>query len=381
MNPSRICNARLGDLVERVATWNPVRHGAGQQINYIDLSSIDNETKSVTSDQWISADSAPSRARQLVKGGDVLVSTVRPNLNGVAHLDSGHGGATASTGFCVLRVKIEKLSSEYLFHWVRNPLFVDDMVRKATGASYPAVSDRIIFDSDIPLPPLAKQRQIAAILDQVDNLRRKRQLSIKSLDKLSRAIFLDMFSHSDKNSPKALGDLIKVRSGEPLIAANQNGGPYPVYGGNGINGWHDKSIVPTDTIIIGRVGVYCGAVHVTDRKAWVTDNALIVELKCGELLTPYLAASLTFANLNQYAGQSAQPLVSGSRIYPVKILVPSICQQKIFGNRTAQIGKLRSLFSDHLAKIEALFTSLQHRAFQGDLTAQGAALPDLELVG
>ena len=133
---------QIGDVVSDVITWNPVRDGHNQLIRYIDLSSIDQNTKVIHPNEPIVAREAPSRARQLVQVGDILVSTVRPNLNGVATVDEGLDGATASTGFCVLRPNKRELDEAYLFHWVKTPEFVSDMVRKSTGASYPAVSDR-----------------------------------------------------------------------------------------------------------------------------------------------------------------------------------------------------------------------------------------------
>jgi type I restriction enzyme S subunit len=171
----------LGSLVSPIKTWNPIREAPETTINYIDLSSIDNRLKRITSSQQIAAIEAPSRARQLVQADDILVSTVRPNLNGVARVPDTLDGATASTGYCVLRANPAKLSSDYLFHWVRYSGFVSDMVRKATGASYPAISDRIIQESGIPLPTLHEQRRVAAILDQADQVRQVRQkdLAIK----------------------------------------------------------------------------------------------------------------------------------------------------------------------------------------------------------
>ncbi|MBS0533262.1 MAG: restriction endonuclease subunit S, partial [Proteobacteria bacterium] len=161
---------------------------------------------------------APSRARQLVKCGDVLVSTVRPNLNGVAPVTAEYDGVTASTGFCVLRPKATKLASNYLMHWVCSPQFVDSMVKQATGASYPAVSDRIVKGSLIPLPPLDEQRRIAAILDKADALRLKRMRAIELVDTFTQSIFFELFGHtSDEVSrwgkPTALADLADIGSG------------------------------------------------------------------------------------------------------------------------------------------------------------------------
>jgi type I restriction enzyme S subunit len=160
--------------------------------------------------------------------------------------------------------------------------------------------------------------------------------------------------------------LIKVSSGSGLIAADQKGGEYPVYGGNGVNGWHDDFTVPAGTIVIGRVGVYCGAVHVTDRSAWVTDNALVVSLK-RPVNPTYLAVALKIADLNQYAGRSAQPLVSGSRIYPIEILDPPIDKQNSY---EAKIRQFEAVSADYAAAKSAqncLFSALQHRAFRGEL--------------
>lgn len=183
----------IGELTTNVNTWNPARHPE-EEFRYIDLSAVDQSTKSIGNASLIRGQDAPSRARQLVAAGDILVSTVRPNLNGVAAVTEEYNGATVSTGFCVLRPDPKRLFSCYLFHWVRSPQFVELMVREATGASYPAVSDRIVKNSMIPLPSIPAQQRIAAILDKADALRRKRRRAIELLDSLSQSMFLEMFS-------------------------------------------------------------------------------------------------------------------------------------------------------------------------------------------
>lgn len=157
---------RIGDVTEPVLSWNPLR-SAQNAFCYIELSAVDQQEKRITAASMVDPQNAPSRARQLVKTGDVLVSTVRPNLNAVAIVDAVYDGATASTGFCVLRAIGGKLDASYLFHWVRTPQFVNEMVRLATGASYPAVSDRIVRASLMPLPSLSDQRRRAATLEKV----------------------------------------------------------------------------------------------------------------------------------------------------------------------------------------------------------------------
>ena len=84
--------------------------------SYIDIAAIDRLERTISNPQVVNAADAPSRARQLIKAGDILVSTVRPNLNTVAEVGSDFDGAIASTGFCVLRVKADQLHGGYLFH-------------------------------------------------------------------------------------------------------------------------------------------------------------------------------------------------------------------------------------------------------------------------
>ena len=161
--------SRISNLILPVSKKNPSVFPANV-FTYVDINSVDVSQKRITDPKIIPCSSAPSRARQLLQSEDILVSTVRPNLNCVAHVPRELDGAIASTGFCVLRPDNQSLNSRYLYHWVQTRAFIGDMISKATGASYPAVSDSIIHASEIPLPPLEEQRRIAAILDKADAL-------------------------------------------------------------------------------------------------------------------------------------------------------------------------------------------------------------------
>ncbi|MHA3892191.1 restriction endonuclease subunit S [Acinetobacter sp. GXMZU3951] len=193
---------KIKDCVEKVSNWNPITEAPDQVIDYVDLSAVDKDSKAVSDVIRVEGKSAPSRARQLVKADDILVSTVRPNLNGVAKIDSSLNGATASTGFTVLRARRTVLDPNYLFHWVKTSQFINDMVSKATGQSYPAVSDKTVLNSEIPLHPLEEQRRIASILDKADEIRQKRQQAIAKLDELLQATFIDMFGDPVSNPKK-----------------------------------------------------------------------------------------------------------------------------------------------------------------------------------
>lgn len=223
---------------------------------------------------------------------------------------------------------------------------------------------------EIPLPPLEEQKRIAGILDQAAEICRLRTRAIDKLGTLGQAIFHEMFGSVVSNpygfKRVLLGDLIKVSSGQGLTAKDMISGNFPVYGGNGINGYHNEGPVGANRIVIGRVGVYCGAVHVTRQPCWVTDNALLVR-QLQPCNVTYLAEALRVADLNQYAGRAAQPLISGSRIYPVEILLPPEDQQERFEEALQAISRQQYTAERASSKIGNLFASLQHRAFRGEL--------------
>lgn len=172
-----ITRVPLSNLMSPVETWSSARE-TRSSIQYIDIGSVDREKKEISSVAWISPQEAPSRAKYKVCAGDILVSTVRPGLNAVAVVPTAMSGAIASSGFAVLRVDETKAVGSFVFHWVRTRAFVDDMVRQATGASYPAVSNAVVGASKIPLLPVQEQWRIASILDKADAIRRKRQEAI-----------------------------------------------------------------------------------------------------------------------------------------------------------------------------------------------------------
>lgn len=150
----------IAEVTEQVQNCSPQNKFASE-FTYVDIGAVDNVSKEIINPQLLNKDDAPSRARQLIERDDVLVSTVRPNLNAVAKVDGEYLNAVASTGFCVLRSNQEFVLPEYIFATVKSKKFVNEMVRLATGASYPAVSDKIISQYQIPLPPIAMQRAFA----------------------------------------------------------------------------------------------------------------------------------------------------------------------------------------------------------------------------
>lgn len=137
--------------------------------------------------------------------------------------------------------------------------------------------------------------------------------------------------NNDANGYKTtqLSDIISLKSGFFLPKDKQNGTLYDVYGGNGITGTHNEYCFSGKRVVIGRVGEYCGNIHLVDGNYWVTDNALIVDQKSDNITWEYLAIALKLLNLNQYKNISAQPVISQKKILVLSIPLPSIDIQNV----------------------------------------------------
>jgi len=132
---------------------------------YVDIASVDREKKLISSPQELLGKDAPSRARKLIRKGDVLVSMTRPNLNAVAIVPEELAGHIASTGFDVLRAA--EIDPRWVFYTVRSTRFIERMGELVQGALYPAIRGKDIRSYDIPLAPLPEQKRIADKLDSV----------------------------------------------------------------------------------------------------------------------------------------------------------------------------------------------------------------------
>jgi type I restriction enzyme S subunit len=138
--------------------------------SYIDVSAIDNDRGVVAGPVLTEAADAPSRARKLVQPGTVIYSTVRPYLLNIAVIDKVFDPEPiASTAFAIVH-PLGGISSQYIFWFLRSPVFITYVESKMLGVAYPAINDSQFFSGLFPLPPLKEQKRIVAKVDQLMNL-------------------------------------------------------------------------------------------------------------------------------------------------------------------------------------------------------------------
>lgn len=172
--------------------------GGSDEILYIDISSIDNSVQEVNSITSFTMSNAPSRAQQKVEYGDIIVSTVRPNLKNVAFIKQHDSNLVVSSGFCVLRTT-DDIERNYLFRYITSDIFTQHLMKLTTGANYPAVRDLDVRDSTIPLPPKSTQIEIVSELDKINELIRLKKEQLKDFDNLAQSLFYEMFGDPVEN--------------------------------------------------------------------------------------------------------------------------------------------------------------------------------------
>ena len=162
--------ATLSDVADINPESTPQNWPTDQAIRYIDIASV-SWTGGIDSTLVASTSfgEAPSRARRIVREGDVLVSTVRPNLRAFAQVPADFDGEVASTGFAVVRVKEGRAAEGFAWALISSDRFVNDIVSKTTGSNYPAVRAEDVKGYKFTLPPVAVQERIVEVMSTVDD--------------------------------------------------------------------------------------------------------------------------------------------------------------------------------------------------------------------
>lgn len=369
---------KIGDVCDRTSNINWQEY---QEINfkYIDLTAVSRETLRITNSVLINSTNAPSRARKILNTNDVIFATTRPTLKRIAKINKQFNNQICSTGYVVLRSNRNEIEPEFIFYYLQTEIFMKRMESIQRGTSYPAVTDKDVKETDIPKPKtIEEQKHIVAKLDKVfeaiDKARTNVEKNLNNAKELFQSKLNEIFSQKgDSWVEKKLGDCIKLKSGDGLTAKKMNqNGQYPVYGGNGIAGNHDKYNLEGSQVIVGRVGALCGNVRFINEKIWLTDNAFKVSEYFEEFDNSFLTYLLNYKNLREYARQAAQPVISNSSTKDILLRFPTNIetQRKIVNQLDElkeQTQSLESKYQQELDALDELKKSILQKAFEGEL--------------
>ena len=181
----------IKSLVDTNIIKTKKKHKKSDIIKYVDISSINNLKNEIISYKKYEVGLEPSRAQQCLTKGDILISTVRPNLKNIAINNYEEDNVVGSSGFCILRVN--KCMKEYLLEVVKTEKFTNDMILLATGANYPAIRDKDILDYKIAVPPITLQNQFSKIVKQIDKQKFEIEKSLKETQELYESLMEKYF--------------------------------------------------------------------------------------------------------------------------------------------------------------------------------------------
>lgn len=325
--------------------------------------------------------------KTVFRKGQVLYSKLRPYLKKVLVADEDGISTPELISFDTYGGVIP----QYIVYCLLSSFTDRAIDKRSYGIKMPRVDAAFMVNLPIPLPPVSEQQyivnQVQASLSQIDTIDALQKqyddnltaLKGKLIDAAIKGKLTEQLpedgtaeelyeriqaeklvlikegkSKKKKTQPEIsdndrpfeipntwkwvpLGELISIESGRGLTAVEMKPGTIPVYGGNGITGHHDCGFVPAGTVVIGRVGYYCGSVHVTEQESWVTDNAFITTFPENCIDKWYLTYTLRQMKLGQNNNGSAQPVVSGKKIYPLPFPLPPLAEQKRIVDRLTNL--------------------------------------------
>lgn len=291
-----------------------------------------------------------------------------------------------------------RLCLSYMERYLKSPAALSFFAAKlrSTTARRRTLPDDLFLSLPVPLPPLPEQRRIAAILDQADALRAKRRAALAQLDEMAQAIFVEMFGDPQEN-PKNwatvpcadlcnrinVGVVVKpasyyCESGVPAVRGT-NIKPYGIdlsdivyFSAKDSNGPLAKSRLWAGDVVIVRTGQPGLAAVVPAALDGANAIDIIIVTPNTKLISPVFLRELLNSKggrqmiLAQSRGQIQQHFNIGS-LATAELIAPPIKLQLKFAERLEAVSDLRTAAMGSRSEFDALFASLQHRAFNGEL--------------
>jgi type I restriction enzyme S subunit len=384
-------NAAIGDVV-RVARSGVSPEEIESGTTYVGLEHIDGSGEFVNVGSVEAGELASSKfrfTREHVLFGKLrpyLKKTARPNFEGVCSTD-------------ILPLEpTSRIDRNYLFHVLRRQSFVDEVSSLCAGANLPRISPKVLAEMQIPVPPLADQRRIAAILDKADALRAKRREAIAKLDQLLQSVFLDMFGDVSTN-PKGwpvrlLGEVLQsakvFTDGDWVESKDQdpNGSVRLIQLADvGDGSYIDKSrrFLTKDTALrlrctflevgdvlvarmpdpLGRACLFPG----DQRESVTVVDVCVIRPGHGGPSPMWLAACINSDSVRSQIAKMAtgttRSRISRGNLSKIKLICPPLNDQLAFAKAVERIAATRRSCVRSLSSTEHLFESIQQRSFSG----------------
>ncbi len=393
---------KLGDVIQKTETINPLQT-PNKEFIYIDVSSVNNKTLSIEETSLIKGKDAPSRARKLIKAGDVIFATVRPTLKRIAVIPEEYDHQVCSTGYFVLRGK-EFINNKYLFYYLQTDSFNERMEKLQKGASYPAVTDTEVKEQIISYPPLPEQQRIVSVLDEafasIAQAKSNAERNLVNARELFESVLEEIFSNPDKKWKRTtIGDEIELLVGFAFKSkgyTDSADGIRLLRGDNiiqgslrwdGVKRWKSSeyseyssyALKEGDLVLaMDRPWVKAGLKYSMISKSDLP--SLLVQrtacLRSGKNLdNPFLSYIIRSRNFIEHIlgvqTGIGVPHISGGQIKDFEFSLPPLAEQRAIVGRlealSAETGRLEEIYQQKVESLEELKKSVLGKAFAGNL--------------
>ena len=376
----------LAEVLLKTETVNP--HLKPEvEFEYIDVSSVSNQTFQIEETQLLKGKDAPSRARKLVKTDDILFATIRPTLQRIAIIPAELNNQVCSTGYFVLRPN-QNINFKYLYFYLFSDYFMGQMEALQKGASYPAVTDNEVKSQTINFPPIQQQQRIVAILDEAfEQIAVARANTEKNLQN-ARALFE---SHLQSAFGQRGNGWIRQKLGEVVTLdkiQHKPSKPLPYVGMEDIEsntgnflGRHEPKKVKSSTfyfndthVIYGRLRPYLNKVMLPDFEGHCSTEVFPLK-PCHKIdrkfLFFWLALNSTKELINATCTGARMPRANMNDVLEFDFYYPELASQKklvlILEALSLETQCLESLYQRKLTALDDLKKSLLQKAFAGEL--------------
>ncbi|WP_162150334.1 restriction endonuclease subunit S [Asticcacaulis sp. AC460] len=339
----------------------------------------------VETEEAITEEALAKSSAKLVPAGAILLAMYGATVGRLALL-----GIDAATNQAVCNIRPDHKVADTAYVYRALEAKVPELIAMATGGAQPNISQDKIRKLKIPLPPLDEQKRIAAILDKADQLRQKRRQAIALLDSLTQSIFLEMFGDPIANPygwpAKPLDECILIDA--PLVdprlteycnllhygpdrIEKESGRLLPAKTALEDNLISKKFLCSEKHILYSKIRPYLNKVALSPGQCLCSADMYPVEPKQHVMDNIYLWFMLRTSAFLGYAescsGRANIPKINREQLLGFEILVPSLADQKSFGLLIGKVQRETSRQELSLSSVENLFSSLQHRAFSGQL--------------
>ncbi len=342
----------------------------------------------------VDASHAKRLRQHALRRGDIAFSR-RGDVARFAVITEAEEGWLCGTGSIRIRLNCPEIDVGYLRRYLNQPSVGAWLEHNATGVTMPNLNTTIVRALPLAYPPLPEQRRIAAILDQADALRAKRREALAQLDSLTQSIFIEMFGDPVLNPMhwpmRAFGQICETRLGKMLDQKQQTGEHPRPYLRNANVQWHrfDLSDVsemdfderarsifrlhPGDLLICeggepGRAAIWNGEIS----ECYYQKALHRARPNRSAAIAAYLAWLLWFLSkgggLGDHVTAATIAHLTGEKLQAMSVMVPPVALQQTFASRIEAVESLKATHRTALAELDALFASLQHRAFAGQLS-------------